>query len=253
MVCGGDCTPLQNCLVCQDEKGLSVDDLRRSHEHGVLVYALSVKISFTYSHLMSSILTSRSIKASPDMTALIFGDQKTIIPCHKALLGFFSQFFDSALYGSFSEAAQAEVCLPEEELEQVQDLVAWLYSGQSRAGLAIQDEISLFRAGERKEWTGNEPLPEDEFKSRKFAASIWILADKIMCPRLVNYVMEYMLYDFSTFIYCSFDTEYAFSISMPGSKLRVLYQDLIATDGPLRKDRLKETKVLLNMKIGYHY
>jgi hypothetical protein len=82
-------------------------------------------------------LTSCSIGASPNMVFLLVGPNEFKISCHKSLLGFFSKFFESALYDSSSEATRAEVHMLEESVSQIREFVAWLYTSQTALQLEI--------------------------------------------------------------------------------------------------------------------
>jgi hypothetical protein len=70
---------------------------------------------------------------------LLVGQSKTKFTCHKALLGYFSEFFDAACYGLFVEAELATIELPEETKEQISTFIAWVYSGHLQSNLSPQE------------------------------------------------------------------------------------------------------------------
>ncbi|EHK96793.1 hypothetical protein M7I_7500 [Glarea lozoyensis 74030] len=128
------------------------------------------------------------ITGSSEKITLAVGEKAKPISCHKALLGFFSKFFESALYGSFAEASQTEMRLPEDDPELMSEFVAWLYSGQSPSQIDLEEE----------EYCEQEPEPaadcilvREDIEREMRMLSLWILADKLGSPRLANNTMRY--------------------------------------------------------------
>ncbi|EPE31869.1 POZ [Glarea lozoyensis ATCC 20868] len=119
MSSGQDCDSNKDYFDCKLKN--VKEELRLRREHGQYVHAL--------------------ISACSDIATLYVGKDKTQIRCHKILLGFFSRFFESALYSNFAEAASGEVHLPEDEVQPIQDFVSWLYSGQSPQELDVNEDV----------------------------------------------------------------------------------------------------------------
>ncbi|EPE31778.1 POZ [Glarea lozoyensis ATCC 20868] len=170
------------------------------------------------------------ITGSSEKITLAVGEKAKPISCHKALLGFFSKFFESALYGSFAEASQTEMRLPEDDPELMSEFVAWLYSGQSPSQIDLEEE----------EYCEQEPEPaadcilvREDIEREMRMLSLWILADKLGSPRLANNTMRCILHMYQESFSTSFEAELVFNNTAPGSKLRLLFRDIIAADGPL--------------------
>jgi hypothetical protein len=199
-----------------------------------------------------------SITACSDITTLYVGIDKVQIACHKSLLGFFSRFFESALYGNFAEAASGEVHLPEDEVKPIQDFVSWLYSGQSPQEREVETALEKKLVGtgptygEDVQYITTPPtkgyLPDDpaviKLENCKLELNLlsrWLLGDKLISPRFTSYIMSFLLkvYSDCRHPYCSWEAEFAYDNTVVGSELRLLFKDLIATDGPLRDPRWK--------------
>jgi hypothetical protein len=65
---------------------------------------------------------------STAVICLIVGSSEEI-KCHRALLGYYSSFFDVALYGNFAEARRDQMELPADCLDTVSAFVKWIYTG----------------------------------------------------------------------------------------------------------------------------
>lgn len=64
------------------------------------------------------------------MATLYVGIEKKEIKGHKVLLGYYSKFFEAAIYGPFSESPNAVVNMPENAFEDIRDFAGWLYTGK---------------------------------------------------------------------------------------------------------------------------
>jgi hypothetical protein len=175
------------------------------------------------------------------VVTLIVGKKKERISCHKALLGFYSKFFESTLYGNFSEAVTKEVYLPEDKVEQISDFVSWLYSGQCELEWDIEEldhDLDEAKNGKMILDAPSSNNSDSEIEeSNNSVEALWILGDKLIAPKFANYLMKYLIMHYKVYPYQSFEAEFVFANTTPGSKLRSLYRRLIATDGPLRGQR----------------
>jgi hypothetical protein len=136
---------------------------------------------------------------------LLVGKEEMRIICHKTLLGYFSKFFESALYGGFSEATETEIALPEEQGEQMKEFVGWLYSGQSAFDTKVEKALARMTADAEKFNTCNgeeidcahgqvySGLLQEDYELELFMESLWIVADKLLCPSFANHVMKQLL------------------------------------------------------------
>jgi len=82
------------------------------------------------------------------VSIIVSSDQK--ITCHKALLAFYSEFFDASFYGGFVEAERGEVELQDVNFEHLKAYVGWIYTG------TIESEVS--------------------------AEELWVLGDRLLSP-----------------------------------------------------------------------
>jgi hypothetical protein len=71
---------------------------------------------------------------------------------------------------------------------------------------------------------------------------LWILGDRLLAVAFTNHVMLELLGIFQGKFYSAWETEFVFANTVPGSKLRLLFHDLIAMEGPLSKKRLSHKK-----------
>ncbi|EPE31861.1 POZ [Glarea lozoyensis ATCC 20868] len=225
--------PTKKCLECQENSSLLKDcelleDMfEEIYEHGTVVAQL--------------------LAANSEIVTLIVGEEKVRITCHKALLGYFSRFFEAALYGGFSEAAAMEISLPDEKVENMKCFVAWLYIGSlmiacNRGVVEIKNTHEYDSNGVEICSHGRENGPETHERKLN-VLSLWVLGDKLMCPSFANSVINACLifYDDES-PYELPEVKYVFENTTPNSELRVLFKRLIAADGPLRKGRHTEDK-----------
>jgi hypothetical protein len=137
---------------------------------------------------------------------LIVGPARTLITCHRALLGYFAEFFDATLFGGFVEAASTTLELPEDAVEDIAAFVAWAYTGQ----------ITSPRLKE-----------------------LWLLGQRLQSPKLSNECMRKMFIKYSMWIEAEV-VRYVYQNTMKGSKLRQFIKDLIVTRGPLSEQCVEE-------------
>lgn len=142
------------------------------------------------------------------------GPSETKLSCHKALLGFFSEFFDAALYGKFKEGETNIVGLPEEAPDDVVAFLAWIYSGH------IECDLN--------------------------AARLWTLGDRLRSPEFCNDVMYLLMDTYGSYTHDSGQwlsaatVDYIYSHTTEESALRRFAKDDIISDGPLCERALRE-------------
>lgn len=148
--------------------------------------------------------------ASSELVQLVVSADALELTCHKALLGYFSAFFDAAFYGDLQEAHTNKIYLPEESVDEVRAFVAWIYSGH------IESQVN----------------PEQ----------LWVLGDKFQSPLFSNEVMHTMfrIYDDSIrYPGANLRAEAAEIVdkrTSMKSKLREFVVDYIISHGPLRPE-----------------
>ena len=180
---------------------------------------------------------SYSITGHPEIITLIVGEEKIHVSCHKVLLGFFSKFFESALYGNFSEALKSTVTLPDDNIDQVRDFVVWLYSGQT--GSSIQMEKTHSDLGRAKV---NNRKDEDILgnTSLVYLERLWLLSDKFMAADFTNHIVGELHNRNEKSFDTTWEAEFVYNHTLPGSKLRLFIRDSIAVEGPLSIKRLSQ-------------
>lgn len=146
------------------------------------------------------------------MAHLIVGPDEVRIPCHKALLGYYSEFFEKALCRSFAEAATSEVSLPEDNPEAFKIFVSWLYTGRM-----IVKGCDM------------ELMPYETINA---AVELWILGDKLMAPKFANAAMECCMVYYAVNLLESENADFIYKNCQEHSELRRFIRDLIRTDGP---------------------
>lgn len=167
------------------------------------------------------------------MATLIVGADKVQVTCHKALLAYFSEYFNVALYGAFSEASTNEVVLDDEDSpelrpELVKVFVNWVYTGK------IIWQNKDITAGKYEECEKDWSLPAP-------ALELWVLGDRLLAYKFTNLVMT----SFLTFLETTPGREantrmpastvefvYGSGKTTEGSKLRRLIKDMIREKGP---------------------
>jgi hypothetical protein len=103
---------------------------------------------------------------------LIVGAAKVQYTLHKGLLCFYSDFFRAALNGSFKEATEHRIELPEVEIDVFEAFQVWLYT---------------------QSLPKNEIMPIMVYPEWPLLVSLWIFGDGHQIPLLQNNVMDAML------------------------------------------------------------
>ncbi|KUJ21029.1 uncharacterized protein LY89DRAFT_770248 [Mollisia scopiformis] len=148
------------------------------------------------------------------MATLLVGPKQVKIGCHKALLGYFSNFFYGALYGGFKEAVTQEISMPDYTPDQIGVFVTWAYSGRIETTLCAEE--------------------------------LWILGDALQITDFTNEAMHLL---FS--IYGHRDGEwltasaadYVWANTRSESTLRKFLLSLMIHDGPLCNRALGRVKI----------
>jgi hypothetical protein len=145
-----------------------------------------------------------------ERASLIVGPRKIPIKCHRALFGYYSGFFDGALYGGFTEGSKSEMNLPEDLESHVRAFVQWTYTGhvfESFAEPAVVPHSDMFDL------------------SGVAAEELWIFANKILAPKFANDIMHFILmkYNLEDQYHqppLGANAKYVFDEAPVGSKLR---------------------------------
>lgn len=85
-------------------------------------------------------------RSSGDIAKLIVGADRIIVSCHKILLSYYSDFFDKALFGSYKELDTCEIRLAEEDPNEINAFVQWIYTGDCPR---IAPSENFWRLGDR--------------------------------------------------------------------------------------------------------
>lgn len=95
---------------------------------------------------------------------------------HKGLLCFYSDFFRAAFEGSFKEATERKIELPDVDIDTFEAFQVWLYSQSFRSTEDVQD-----------------PSQASKLASFQTLASLWVFGDKHQIPLLQNGAMDAMI------------------------------------------------------------
>jgi len=71
------------------------------------------------------------------LASIVIGSDR--ITCHKALLAFYSEFFDGAFCGNFIEVEKAEIILDDISVEEIKAYIGWLYTSQVKSSLSPKE------------------------------------------------------------------------------------------------------------------
>ncbi|KAH7418432.1 hypothetical protein BKA64DRAFT_635557 [Cadophora sp. MPI-SDFR-AT-0126] len=137
---------------------------------------------------------------------LIVGPQKSKIAAPRALLAFYSRFFDTAFYDTFAESRTDTIDLPEDDTEEILTFVLWAKTGQLYSNVPLE--------------------------------SLWALGKRLQSDPFTNEVMFCMFGRDRNLAIIAKDAELAYSLTIPGSKLRAYTRRLIIYEGPLRHEEL---------------
>jgi hypothetical protein len=127
---------------------------------------------------------------------LIVGKEKKAYNLHKDLLCFYSDYLRAAFNGSFKEAAERKLELPDVETSLFDEFQVWLYTRDLQGPTAITESFH-------------------------FLANMWILGDQHQIPLLQNQAMDKMfakLAESKYFATCVVPKIYAKTVA--GSPLR---------------------------------
>ncbi|KAI4727085.1 hypothetical protein E4T49_05135 [Aureobasidium sp. EXF-10728] len=154
-----------------------------------------------------------SSKSYKETVILVVGAAKEHYTLHKELLCFYSDFFRAAFNGSFKEATERKIELPETEAEVFEAFQAWLYT---------------------------QKLPKNEIKPAKMypewplLTKLWIFGDKYQFPLLQNNVADAMLdkvdKDAESPVYV---LNLAYENTTPNAPLRKIVVDIMAYRGDM--------------------
>ncbi len=196
-----------DCHVCVYYVDNVCERRKRVELHGETVWQLYVtKSLFEKRWLMQS-----SINLCSDTVILKVGPNKVIHSCHKAALGYYSEFFRAALFGQFQESS-GQISLPDDDPNAISSFIGWVYTGALRGGPDIELE------------------------------QLWILGDKFMAFEFENEVMQAIFDKYSNECLLASTAEYVYDHTPAGSTLRCLMADMISSDGPLRFENKNSSK-----------
>jgi hypothetical protein len=161
------------------------------------------------------------------------GPQKVRIQCHRALLGYYSKFFDIALYGDFAEGAPDSILpLPADEEQHVRAFVQWTYTG------------GVFESFPQ---SGSDAVDFISDPTNAVLEKLWIFADRILAPKFANDIMRLIMMKYYGETVSPATTELVWGETLPGSKLREFVTQFIQANGPLpcSEESLQEWVTLL--------
>lgn len=127
------------------------------------------------------------------------------------------------LYGRFIESNQAEIQLPDHDEDTMRAFINWTYTGNIRT---CHPTIGDPYLDERN------ALPIDEIPERT-AERLWILGDKLLACDFTNAAMELVGRRYHQSIPQAMVADYVYDNTLPGSKLRLFWKQLVRTEGPL--------------------
>ncbi|KAI4719439.1 hypothetical protein E4T48_04306 [Aureobasidium sp. EXF-10727] len=111
-------------------------------------------------------------KSYKETVILVVGAAKEHYSLHKELLCFYSDFLRAAFNGSFKEATERKIELPDVEIEVFESFQVWLYT---------------------QKMPKNEIRPAQVYPEWPLLTKLWIFGDKYQIPLLQNNVADAML------------------------------------------------------------
>lgn len=138
--------------------------------------------------------------------------------CQKALLGFYSHFFEGMLYGNFSESTQKEIELPDHEEDTMRAFVTWIYTGNIRT---CNPSV-------------NDPYTNAYPSFKEMSERLWVLGDRLLAPAFTNDSMELLRRRYFSFNLTAMAAGYVYVTTLPESKLRLFVKAVIDHEGPLQ-------------------
>ncbi|KEQ78320.1 hypothetical protein M438DRAFT_308161 [Aureobasidium pullulans EXF-150] len=137
-----------------------------------------------------------SPKQFQGMVTLVVGKCENVHTVHKDLLCFYSDYFRAAFNGSFKEATEQKIKLPNVEPEVFETFQVWLYTRRFH-------------------------LPEENGEAYSMLAELWIFGDQHQMPLLQNETMDEMLFRFNRDVFfTTHAVKLAYENTMAGSHLR---------------------------------
>ncbi|TIA16451.1 hypothetical protein D6C81_05943 [Aureobasidium pullulans] len=116
-----------------------------------------------------------SRKLYKDTVTVVVGTEEDSFVVHKGLLCFYSDFFRAAFNGSFEEATERKIKLPDVDIDTFENFQLWLYSRT-----LLDTEDSANESGHATYLTFTA------------LAKLWIFGDKYLIPLLQNNVIGAM-------------------------------------------------------------
>ncbi|KAG4435845.1 hypothetical protein IFR05_008671 [Cadophora sp. M221] len=154
----------------------------------------------------------------PDIVTLLVEPGEAKLTCHKAILGFTSEFFDADLYDHFEESQVDTfrprktniIRLPNETPEAATGFLTWVYTGH--------------------------------IESSTSAEELWTLGDRLLSPMFMNEVMSLIFAIYGRHVHWlrAKGRDHAFKRSPPGSKVRKFVCDYVDYHGPLCPQAIKD-------------
>lgn len=136
-----------------------------------------------------------------ESVTLVIGTFKIQYTLHKGLLRFYSDFFRAAFNGSFKEASERKIELPEVDVDVFEAFQVWLYT---------------------QSLPQNETAPAKVYPEWSILVKLWIFGDKHQIPRLQNNTMDAII------------DKVEKDCTIPIHELNLTYDNTLASS-PLRK------------------
>jgi hypothetical protein len=171
--------------------------------------SVPVPLSCTYTDHFDS-------KSYKHTAVLIVGAPKESYILHKDLLCFYSDFFRAAFNGSFKEAVECKIELPDTEVDTFEAFQVWLYT---------------------QSLPKNEVDPNKIYLHWPLLVKLWSFGDKYQIPLLQNNVMNAILDKVDTEKEVPiFVVKLAYENTTSNSRLRKALVDIIAYRSSMNKD-----------------
>lgn len=161
-----------------------------------------------------------------ETVTFIVGPDKQRMSCHRALLGYYSRYFDGMLFGTFPEARKDEIEL-DEDPDHVSAFIKWCYSGHT--GDLFKDD-AVFDPDLTTEPNEDCTMP---------AAPLWIFADRIMATSFANAAMSLCRSYCADHYITASAVEHVYANTLSSHKLRTFVRDTVIAEGPLHKKQEK--------------
>ncbi|THW11129.1 hypothetical protein D6D23_10523 [Aureobasidium pullulans] len=171
-----------------------------------------------------------SKKHYKNTVVLSVGPSKQEFTVHRELLCFYSDFFRAAFNGSFKEATEGRIELPDTQVDVFEIFQVWLYSR------------SLLNTEDLQDQPDSQKYPDFEI-----LAGLWVFGDKCQIPLLQNCAADAIIqYNKDENRFRTSVLKTAYDHTMEGSPLRRLAIDILvfrmvheeAANSILREDSL---------------